>query len=84
MVLGDVLHNTIGDQVPHRETPADSLTARFATIAEAWFLDCALQYSGAPATTISGLWHLAGEAVWALADGIAGGGEPTRALVAEA
>src|SRR5690606_39405121 len=27
VVLGDVLHNTIGDQVPHREAPADSLTA---------------------------------------------------------
>jgi hypothetical protein len=45
----------------------------FATVAEAWFLDGALQYSGAPATTISGLWHLVGEQVWALADGIVRG-----------
>lgn len=45
----------------------------FATIADAWFLDCALQYSGAPATTIGGLWHLVGEAVWALADGVVRG-----------
>src|SRR5690606_184894 len=27
VVLGDVLHDTIGDQVPHREAPADSFTA---------------------------------------------------------
>jgi len=45
----------------------------FGTIAEAWFLDSALRYSGAPATTISGLWHLVGETVWALADGIVRG-----------
>jgi len=48
-------------------------TRVFATIAEAWFLDSALQYSGAPATTIGGLWHLVGEEVWALADGIVRG-----------
>lgn len=45
----------------------------FATIADAWFLDCALQYSGASASTISGLWHLAGESVYALADGLVQG-----------
>lgn len=48
-------------------------TRVFATIAAAWFLDSALQYSGTAATTISGLWHLAGEEVWALADGIVRG-----------
>ncbi|WP_428659498.1 ubiquitin-activating E1 FCCH domain-containing protein [Reyranella sp.] len=48
-------------------------TRVFDTIEEAWFLDSALQYSGAPATVISGLWHLAGEEVWALADGIVRG-----------
>lgn len=41
----------------------------FATIADAWFLDCALQYSGSSASVISGLWHLIGESVYALADG---------------
>jgi hypothetical protein len=33
------------------------------------FLDCSLSYSGAPATNISGLGHLEGETVNALADG---------------
>lgn len=35
----------------------------------AWFVDCGLQYSGAPSTTISGLSHLEGETVDVLADG---------------
>jgi hypothetical protein len=33
----------------------------------------ALQYSGAPATRSPGLWHLIGETVYALADGIVQG-----------
>ena len=37
------------------------------------YLDCATTYSGAPATAISGLSHLAGEVVYALADGIVRG-----------
>ena len=41
----------------------------FATIADAWFLDCALQYSGAPVTQVSGLGHLEGLTVGVLADG---------------
>ncbi len=39
------------------------------TIADAWFLDCALQYSGSPVSTFSGLDHLEGETVAILADG---------------
>lgn len=35
----------------------------------AFYVDCGLTYSGAPATTISGLDHLDGEAVQILADG---------------
>lgn len=35
----------------------------------AWFLDCALEYDGAPATTFSGLDHLEGETVSVFADG---------------
>ena len=35
----------------------------------AFFVDCGLTYDGAPATTISGLEHLAGETVSILADG---------------
>jgi len=41
----------------------------FPTIADAWFVDCGLQYSGTPVTTVSGLDHLEGESVVALADG---------------
>lgn len=40
------------------------------TAAGAWFVDCGLEYSGAPATAISGLSHLAGQEVAILADGI--------------
>jgi hypothetical protein len=39
------------------------------TAAGAWFLDCALQYQGAPVTTLSGLSHLAGCTVAVHADG---------------
>ena len=48
-------------------------TRVFSTISAAWFLDAAAQYSGSAATTISGLWHLVGESVYALADGIVRG-----------
>lgn len=37
---------------------------------QAWFVDCGLQYSGAPVTTVSGLTQLIGESVVALADGV--------------
>ena len=36
---------------------------------DAFFLDCGLTYDGTPATTITGLFHLAGETVSVLADG---------------
>jgi len=36
---------------------------------DCWYLDCALRYSGAAATTISGLDHLEGQTVTALIDG---------------
>jgi hypothetical protein len=42
----------------------------FATLADAFFVDCGLSYSGAPATIISGLSHLEGQAVNVLADGL--------------
>ena len=44
-------------------------TRVFAELADAFFVDCGATYSGAPATTISGLDHLGGETVVALADG---------------
>jgi hypothetical protein len=46
------------------------------TVEDAFFLDCGLTYEGAPADTISGLRHLEGDTVQALADGI-----PVRNLV---
>ncbi|MHB0785576.1 phage tail protein [Bradyrhizobium sp. 5.13L] len=44
-------------------------TRVFATIADAFFVDCGLSYSGAPTKIITGLDHLNGQAVVALADG---------------
>lgn len=41
----------------------------FAAQADAFFVDCGLTYSGAPATNISGLGHLEGKTVSVLADG---------------
>lgn len=41
----------------------------FSTQADAFFVDAGLTYSGAPATTISGLSHLEGKTVSILADG---------------
>lgn len=36
---------------------------------DAWFLDCASQYSGSATNTVTGLWHLEGETVGVWADG---------------
>jgi hypothetical protein len=47
-------------------------------IEDSFFLDSALTYSGAPATTISGLWHLEGAEVSILADGSV---HPSRTVV---
>lgn len=44
-------------------------TREFDSLASCYFVDCGLTYSGAPATTITGLWHLEGEQVSILADG---------------
>lgn len=41
----------------------------FTEQADAFFVDSGLTYSGAPVTTITGLWHLEGKAVQVLADG---------------
>jgi hypothetical protein len=41
----------------------------FPTIADAWFVDCGLQYDGVPAGIIGGLEHLEGKTVAVLADG---------------
>lgn len=44
-------------------------TRTFDDVTDAFFVDCGLTYSGAAATEISGLDHLEGEEVVALADG---------------
>jgi hypothetical protein len=44
-------------------------TRRFAAAEDAFFVDCGLTYAGAPVSTISGLDHLEGQDVVALADG---------------
>jgi hypothetical protein len=41
----------------------------FAAVEDCYFVDCGFTYSGASTTTISGLLHLRGETVIALADG---------------
>jgi hypothetical protein len=44
-------------------------TRQFPTLADAFFVDAGLTYSGAAASTIGGLWHLEGKQVALLADG---------------
>lgn len=44
-------------------------TRQFATLQDAFFVDCGLTYSGAAATTISGLNHLEGKTVSILGNG---------------
>lgn len=44
-------------------------TRVMATVEDAFFVDCGLTYSGVATTTISGLGHLEGQAVVALANG---------------
>jgi hypothetical protein len=52
-----------------RMTSRNFLTSRVSDVTKAWFVDCGLQYSGTAATVISGLDHLNGATVTALADG---------------
>jgi hypothetical protein len=62
-----IVNRTIGGQTKrYVERMAPRI---FATIADAWFVDCALQYSGAPTTTVTGLDHLEGKTVAMLGDG---------------
>lgn len=56
----------------------ERLTPRvFTEQADAYFVDCGLTYDGAPATAISGLWHLEGRTVSILADGAV---QPTQVV----
>jgi hypothetical protein len=45
------------------------MSRTFPTIADAWFVDCGLQYSGTPVTQVGGLDHLEGCTVAILGDG---------------
>lgn len=66
-VLYVVVRRTIGGvQKRYIERQA---SRKFATLADAFFVDCGATYSGAPATIISGLNHLEGKTVSILADG---------------
>lgn len=42
----------------------------FTDETDVWFVDCGLQYNGTPTTTITGLDHLEGQTVSAVADGV--------------
>lgn len=66
-VLYAVIGRTIGGvskRYIERQRPR-----RFAELEDAFFVDCGLTYSGAPADVISGLDHLEGKTVGVLADG---------------
>lgn len=63
-----VVRRTIGGTVTRYIERMEPLSV-FTLATDAFFLDSALRYSGAAATNITGLDHLEGEEVWALADG---------------
>lgn len=57
-----------GFTVKYIERFAERINSR-QTKEDAWCVDSALAYDGAPATTFSNLWHLVGQTVTGLADG---------------
>jgi hypothetical protein len=63
-----VIKRTIdGNEVRYIERLVDR---EFATLADAYFVDCGLTYSGTPANSFSGLDHLEGKTVKIVGDGI--------------
>jgi hypothetical protein len=67
----DVLYTTVkrtvnGRTVRYIERMADR---RFDSLADSFIVDSGVTYDGAPATVLSGLWHLEGKTVSILADG---------------
>ena len=67
----------------------NKIWAKGDTLSAAVYLDASLSYSGAPATVFTGLSHLAGQSVYAIADGapvgpftVTGGGSVTLAYAA--
>lgn len=66
-VLYAVVRRTInGRAVRYTERLRSSV---FTAQADAFFVDSGLTYSGAPVSSLSGLWHLEGETVQVLTDG---------------
>lgn len=62
-----IVERTVGgNQVYYIERFASGL---YTSALDAWCLDCALAYTGAPVTMVSGLTHLEGRQVTAIADG---------------
>lgn len=66
-VLYCVVRRTINGQT--KRYVERMASRQFVDPADAFFVDCGLTYSGAPATAISGLSHLEGKTVSILADG---------------
>ena len=65
-VLGVIVKRTVnGRSVRYVEWLKSRI---FTASADAFFVDAGLTYSGAATTTVSGLWHLEGQAVSVLAD----------------
>lgn len=71
-----VVNRTIGGQTRrYVERMADRI---FDTPADFWFVDCGLQYAGAPVTSVSGLDHLEGKTVAIVGDGSVVPGQVVR------
>jgi hypothetical protein len=62
-----IVNRTIGGQT--KRYLERMMPRTFPTIADAWFVDCGLNYDGAPVSTFSGLDHLEGKTVAILGDG---------------
>lgn len=66
-----VLYATVSRTIGGRQVRClERMRSRLFVEGKDWYgVDCGKTYSGAPATTISGLWHLEGQEVAILADG---------------
>lgn len=66
LVVRRMINGTTKRYIERMSAKFDSLTD---DAADAWYLDCALQYFGAAVTSVGGLSHLEGQTVGILADG---------------
>ncbi len=62
-----IVRRTVGGET--RRYVERMASRSFATLADAWFVDCGLKYEGEPVTTVTGLDHLDGKTVAILGDG---------------